>query len=730
MKSISYVVTRYIVSAIILNVLFACGSSSGGDKNTPQFANRAPVVNLDADFSAVELTTVVLDGSASRDGDGSINNYTWRQTAGSPVVSLNNASLAVANFLAPAVTSNTALTFELTVTDDDGAVSTNTLTVTITADQPPSVVLPNDFDAIELLTTTLDGSGSSDDVAIISYLWQQVSGQSVVLMNANSASASFDAPAFNASQTLLMAFRLTVTDSTGATATDTVDVTIIETPAEITLSGKLSFDLITHNNVDGLDYNNITQANIRGATVELLDASNSTILDTVVSDANGDYSFVVAASSNYVVRVKAELKQLGATPSWDFSVVDNTNGKALYVMDSATQNMNITSMVIDLNAGSGWTGSGYTQTRVAAPFAILDSVYKTKEKIVAADPAIALPALKLNWSVNNVNVEGDTTLGQIITSHFNGSEIYILGSADSDTDEYDDHVIIHEWAHYFEGVLSRSDSIGGSHGAGDKLDLRVALGEGFGNAFSAIITDDPFYRDSFGVNQSLYFNINVETNPTDSNKGWFSESSIQSLIYDLYDSNDDGSDVISLGFTPLYQVLVGGEKNTEAFTSIYSFINQLKIISPGNAVAIDSLLLSQDIRVNDDFATGETNHGGDARNLPIYQSLVIGGGSVEVCSYGSNGQFNKLGNRKLLIFDIATTASYSFTLLAKSVGGDPDMSAYKQGQLVFLADTSTSVNESVSQTLSSGKYVLEVYDYNNIEGAVKNSCIDVTLTAN
>ena len=61
-----------------------------------------------------------------------------------------------------------------------------------------------------------------------------------------------------------------------------------------------------------------------------------------------------------------------------------------------------------------------------------------------------------------------------------------------DSDEYDRHIIIHEWGHYFEDKLSRADSIGGPHGLSDRLDFRVAFGEGWGNAISAIITDDVF----------------------------------------------------------------------------------------------------------------------------------------------------------------------------------------------------------------------------------------------
>jgi hypothetical protein len=52
--------------------------------------------------------------------------------------------------------------------------------------------------------------------------------------------------------------------------------------------------------------------------------------------------------------------------------------------------------------------------------------------------------------------------GHIGTSHWNGSALYILGKADVDTDEFDDHVIVHEWGHYFESTLPSIEASAGS----------------------------------------------------------------------------------------------------------------------------------------------------------------------------------------------------------------------------------------------------------------------------
>ena len=93
-----------------------------------------------------------------------------------------------------------------------------------------------------------------------------------------------------------------------------------------------------------------------------------------------------------------------------------------------------------------------------------------------------------------------TGAAQTDGTFFSGSgnqHIALLADLTEDTDEFDQHVIAHEFGHYIEFNFSRADNIGGAHGLGDKLDPRVAFGEGFGYAFAAIVLNDPVARDSF-----------------------------------------------------------------------------------------------------------------------------------------------------------------------------------------------------------------------------------------
>ncbi|MGZ8219724.1 Ig-like domain-containing protein [Methylomagnum sp.] len=106
---------------------------------TPLPTNQSPIANADINRRVEAGATVTLDGSQSRDPDGSIVAHFWEQTAG-PVVALSNPAVASPSFTAPTVTQDTDLNFKLTVTDDRGSKASATVTITVslpTADNLP-----------------------------------------------------------------------------------------------------------------------------------------------------------------------------------------------------------------------------------------------------------------------------------------------------------------------------------------------------------------------------------------------------------------------------------------------------------------------------------------------------------------------------------------------------------------------------------------------------------------
>jgi lysophospholipase L1-like esterase len=101
-------------------------------------ANEAPTADAGADQTVSSLETVTLDGSASADADGTIVAYTWSQTTGTEVT-LDETVASMPTFEAPNVGADEVLTFELVVTDNEGAPSlADSVVVTIN----PTLALP------------------------------------------------------------------------------------------------------------------------------------------------------------------------------------------------------------------------------------------------------------------------------------------------------------------------------------------------------------------------------------------------------------------------------------------------------------------------------------------------------------------------------------------------------------------------------------------------------------
>lgn len=496
--------------------------------------------------------------------------------------------------------------------------------------------------------------------------------------------------------------------------------------SSITLGGRVTYDFVPHNNDHiGLNYSATTVKAVRGVVVELLDNKNL-VLATTITDNVGDYSFSVESNKLVKVRVKAQLSRT-QTPTWNFKVTDNTNSNSLYVMDGSLVVASDATGVRNLHAASGWTGTSYSSTRVAAPFAILDSVLLGAEKIVAAGNSHNFPPLELRWSVNNKAADGEPTFGEIGTSFYDGSAIYILGDQNSDTDEYDRHVILHEWGHYIESELSRSDNIGGDHAYDDKLDLRVAMSEGFSNAFSAMMLDDPEYRDASGTQQADGFSNDV-SQKNHLVRGWYSESSIQSILYNFYLS-ENGK--VAKNFSDIFKVFSSQiYSENAAMISIYTFTDALRSVLPGQVVNFDSLLLEQNIVSTNAFGEGESNSGGYSGSLPVYKILATDNSPVTVCSTNRFGAYNKLGVSQFLRLDVTSSGTYQISVQeagSDSGNSDPDIYLYKEGEEIVSATDTQVDHETLSRFLSVGIYVIELVDARALDmnNDLFTACFDV-----
>ena len=208
----------------------AGGKTSAADTVTitvTATANAPPVAHAGADRRASEGATVTLDGSASNDPDDQTLTWAWSHTSGLPAVNLTGANTAKPTFTAPTgLSTDTALTFTLTVTDPGGLTGTDTVTITVPTtanNNAPTANAGADQTAATGATVTLDGSASSDPEGdALTFAWSQTGGTNVTLSSATTESPTFTAPASAATLT----FSLTVTAGGKTSAADTVTITV------------------------------------------------------------------------------------------------------------------------------------------------------------------------------------------------------------------------------------------------------------------------------------------------------------------------------------------------------------------------------------------------------------------------------------------------------------------------------------------------------------------------
>ena len=538
-------------------------------------------------------------------------------------------------------------------------------------------------------------------------------------------------------------------------------------PADrVTVSGKVTYDFVPAGLFGGLDYGRTEARPVRFAVVQFMDTATvdtGTVVARTTTDENGDYSLTLDANQSGFVRVRAELVQIQTLPSWEFQVVDNTDGDALYTLDGETLSTGTADSVRDLHAPSGWTGSSYGEERAAAPFAILDTIVIGRDYVLEAFPDAFFAPLDIHWSEKNVATFGedgdpDTETGEIGTSFFSPSRgLFLLGAEDADTEEYDPHVILHEFAHYLEFRFSRSDNFGGPHALGDRLDLRVAFSEGWSTAFAGLALGDPVYRDAGGPGQGGAFAFNMEGGINGA-PGWYSEQSVQEFIYDLVDTTIDGNDIFSYPFSTVWTAMTGPVATTRALTSIFPFLNGLKSDNVADQAALDLLAADQAIAsITTDFGENETNDAGSPDVLPVYTEITVNGPPVNLCSTDEfsspvTGSVNKLGSRRFIRFTPATAGIATITMTATSVPAgeyaDPDFWVYRQGP-VFVSEgppsmvcediaapgwDPSSCVESASVPVVASEHVLEVYEWTNADrlpdefSPIGRTCFDVTVT--
>ncbi|SHM93129.1 Por secretion system C-terminal sorting domain-containing protein [Chitinophaga jiangningensis] len=280
-------------------------------------ANTAPTTNAGADIKVVLPASAQLDGSATKDADGTIATYKWTQTSGPNTATITTPAAAktTVSGLVKGV-----YVFRLTATDNGGLSSFDEVQVTVeeaVVNKPPQASAGADvIITLPVNSVQLDGSGSRDaDGSIASYNWSQTAGPNAATITGLTTAQATAGGLIKGVYT----FRLTVKDNGGLTATDDVQVTVQEAPVDkkppvaiatapetiilpansVTLNGSTSHDP---------DGNIVTWAwtQISGPGVHLAGSGTSTATATDMPE--GVYGFKLVVTDNDGLSATASVK--------------------------------------------------------------------------------------------------------------------------------------------------------------------------------------------------------------------------------------------------------------------------------------------------------------------------------------------------------------------------------------------------------------------------------------
>jgi hypothetical protein len=219
--------------------------------NAAPLPNQPPVaVAGNNQVITLPVSSVTVNGNGSTDADGSITGYQWTKIDGPAqftIVSPNTVQTVVNNL------TQGVYRFELKVTDNKQAISRDTISITVNAavnKAPVAIVSGNQTIVLPQNSVTVNGNNSYDtDGTIAAYQWTRIDGP-----------AQFTIATANQSQTVInnlvegvYRFALQVTDDKGATAKDTLKITVspvaVPNHAPVAIAGNAISIVLPQNSV-------------------------------------------------------------------------------------------------------------------------------------------------------------------------------------------------------------------------------------------------------------------------------------------------------------------------------------------------------------------------------------------------------------------------------------------------------------------------------------------------
>jgi hypothetical protein len=342
-------------------------------------------------------------------------------------------------------------------------------------------------------------------------------------------------------------------------------------------------------------------------------------------------------------------------------------------------------------------------SRQSGPFNILAALVRANARLAQIDPEFPLDqiALTVYWSPTQRQ------------TYFQASEnaIYLRGVQDENTDEFDDAVILHEYAHYLTRLCSRDDTFGGAHYPGDRLDPRQAWSEGAATFLALALLGTSVYIDTLGPRGAQVFAWDMEEDAPewDLSPGYWSEHSVGSALWDFCAEPGIESDHVGLGLQPIWKVY-RGYLPSQVFIHLIHMADGLVAADPSRDGAVTAVLAKRNIAYRY----------GVVPSVPVPFPRLIAPGDPVTGSVDSSQsrRYNLYESADFYRFQIGTPRHVTIDLqvTAPNARGAADLMLVlydAQGRFLAFVDEQHGVGsrERVLRDLPAGTYVIGVWSY-------------------
>lgn len=453
----------------------------------------------------------------------------------------------------------------------------------------------------------------------------------------------------------------------------------------------------------------LTTANIPFAEIQVANSSG-VVVQCSTTDANGAISLTVpAGAASYTLKVLSR----SDTSKVKISVLEDYYANTPY---SISTTFSVGAGTTSVSAGTlTATGSSSSSKLEGGAFNIYNQIYKVNEflRTKLSDSSFVAPKVQVYWKkgFNPYTYFGGSSL--VSFYRMGTGHLFILGGNNgdvvtSDTDHFDNSVIVHEYGHFLEDKFAIPESPGGSHYLNTIIDPRLAWSEGWANFFQGAVLNAgdsswKYYVDTIGDGTGSGSKISVRfeltstdgrcshftgdfsqcDNVTQSGEGTFREVSITRFLFKTINTIANGG--AEIPFSAVWSVFSGGDVSNSptgfastqiSFRNIGSFNAFLRPLINAN---YSSKLSGWDsIRSNEEQNADSRNYG-DTLSLVTENSCAVKSMSPTIENSTTNDTSNQFKSNAFYQFDydgIAATLKLEYSGGTSSGGLYHDLDLY------------------------------------------------------